>query len=103
MSCKLNDSPLPEIIRGRLPDSLFTRHVYYLPLIGSTNDYAKELAQQGVAEGAMMIAEKQTKGKGRIGRQWHSPSKVNLLFLSSLGHHFLLIEFFLLPCSPLLP
>jgi len=80
MSHVLQDSPLPETIRGRLPDSLFAGHVHYLPLIGSTNAYAKELAQQGGAEGSLVITEKQTKGQGRMGRQWHSPAHVNLLF-----------------------
>lgn len=50
---KLNESPLPEIVRGRLPDSLFIKNIYYFPLIKSTNDYAKELAQQGEAEGTI--------------------------------------------------
>jgi len=80
MSHVLQDRPLPEIIQGRLPDSIFTEHVYYFPLIGSTNAYAKELAQQGGAEGSLVIAEKQTKGQGRMGRQWYSPSYKNLLF-----------------------
>ncbi len=80
MSHVLQDRPLPEIIQGRLPHSLFTEHVYYFPLIGSTNAYAKELAKQGGKEGTMVIAEKQTKGQGRMGRQWYSPSYKNLLF-----------------------
>jgi len=74
------DSPLPEILRERLPRSLFTRTVYYVPVLGSTNSRAKELAERGEAEGALVITEKQTKGKGRLARQWHSPSGVNLLF-----------------------
>ena len=80
MSYVLEDCPLPEIIRERLPGSLFARHVYYFPLIGSTNAYARELAQQGGAEGSLVIAEKQAKGQGRVGRQWYSPSHKNLLF-----------------------
>ena len=80
MSHVSEDCPLPEIIRRRLPGSLFARDVCYFPLIASTNAYAKELAQQGGAEGSLVIAEKQTKGQGRAGRQWHSPSYKNLLF-----------------------
>jgi BirA family biotin operon repressor/biotin-[acetyl-CoA-carboxylase] ligase len=38
------------------------------------------LAKGGAPEGALVITEKQTRGKGRLGRQWHSPSGVNLLF-----------------------
>jgi BirA family biotin operon repressor/biotin-[acetyl-CoA-carboxylase] ligase len=76
----LQDCPLPEAIRDRLPDSLFTRHVYYFSRIGSTNAYARELAKKGGAEGTMVIAEEQTKGQGRMGRQWYSPAYNNLLF-----------------------
>jgi BirA family biotin operon repressor/biotin-[acetyl-CoA-carboxylase] ligase len=74
------DSPLPEILRENLPRSLFTKAVYYFPVLGSTNSYLTELAKGGEPEGALAITEKQTRGKGRLGRQWHSPSGVNLLF-----------------------
>jgi len=80
MDHDLYDSPLPEIIRNRLPESLFARHVYFSPTVGSTNTSAKELAKKGAAEGSMVLAEEQTKGKGRLGRHWHSPSGVNLYF-----------------------
>jgi BirA family biotin operon repressor/biotin-[acetyl-CoA-carboxylase] ligase len=75
-----DDKLLPKIIQERLPGSIFTRHIYYFPSIGSTNAYAKELAKKGGAEGSLVIAEKQTEGKGRMGRKWYSPSHVNLYF-----------------------
>ncbi len=75
-----DDNPLPEILRERLPRSLFTRTIYYAPVLGSTNARAKELAKRGEAEGALVITERQTRGRGRLGRQWHSPQGVNLLF-----------------------
>jgi len=50
----------------------------YLAEVGSTQRVAAELAEQGVAQGAVVIAEQQTAGRGRMGRQWHSPSGVNL-------------------------
>ncbi len=71
---------MPEILRESLPGSLFTRIVHYFPLLGSTNSYLTALAKGGEPEGALVITEKQTKGKGRLGRQWHSPSGTNLLF-----------------------
>jgi BirA family biotin operon repressor/biotin-[acetyl-CoA-carboxylase] ligase len=77
---EFSDSPLPEIIRERLPKSLFSQNVYYFHAIGSSNTYAKELATHGEPEGTMVITEEQTEGKGRLGRQWYSPSRVNLLF-----------------------
>jgi len=41
--------------------------------VGSTNDIAKELAQQGAAEGTAVVAEAQTAGRGRLQRRWASP------------------------------
>lgn len=35
---------------------------------------AEELARQGVAEGMVVISERQTKGRGRKGRSWASPA-----------------------------
>jgi len=39
----------------------------------STNDLAKRLAQEGSAEGTVIIAEEQTGGRGTKGRSWYSP------------------------------
>ena len=41
--------------------------------LDSTNDYAKELAKQQPVHGTLILAEKQTAGKGRRGRIWQSP------------------------------
>ncbi|WP_238982013.1 biotin--[acetyl-CoA-carboxylase] ligase [Thermococcus sp. 2319x1] len=45
---------------------------YYFKEIESTMDVAKELAEKG-AKNVFVIAEKQTQGRGRIGRKWSSP------------------------------
>jgi len=39
----------------------------------STSDVVQKLAEDGVAEGVVVFAEAQTKGRGRLGRQWLSP------------------------------
>jgi BirA family biotin operon repressor/biotin-[acetyl-CoA-carboxylase] ligase len=44
----------------------------------STNDDAKRAAQDGAPSGAAFIADAQTKGRGRLGRSWHSPAGENL-------------------------
>ena len=44
----------------------------------STNAVAFRLAEEGAAEGTVVIAEQQTGGKGRLGRVWASPPGVNL-------------------------
>jgi BirA family transcriptional regulator, biotin operon repressor / biotin---[acetyl-CoA-carboxylase] ligase len=38
----------------------------------STNDLAKKLAEEGADEGTVVVAEKQTKGRGTKGRSWQS-------------------------------
>lgn len=47
--------------------------VYVFEQIGSTNDEAKRLAEGGAAEGALVLAETQTAGRGRAGRRWVTP------------------------------
>ncbi|MEI7733556.1 MAG: biotin--[acetyl-CoA-carboxylase] ligase [Verrucomicrobiota bacterium] len=44
----------------------------------STNDLAERLARDGAKEGAVVIAESQTKGRGRMGRVWVSPPRQGL-------------------------
>lgn len=46
----------------------------------STNDSTERLARDGVAEGVVVFAESQTKGRGRLGRRWSSPAGKGLWF-----------------------
>jgi BirA family transcriptional regulator, biotin operon repressor / biotin---[acetyl-CoA-carboxylase] ligase len=46
----------------------------------STNDVIEKLARDGVKEGAVVFAESQTKGRGRLGRKWISPRRKGLWF-----------------------
>ncbi len=46
----------------------------------STNDVVEKLARDEVAEGVVVFAESQTRGRGRLGRRWHSPSGKGLWF-----------------------
>ena len=46
----------------------------------STNDVIEKLARDGVKEGAVVFAESQTKGRGRLGRKWMSPTHKGLWF-----------------------
>lgn len=46
----------------------------------STNDVIEKLARDGVKEGVVVFAESQTRGRGRLGRKWASPSKRGLWF-----------------------
>lgn len=46
----------------------------------STNDLMDRLARDGVAEGHVIFAETQTRGRGRMGRHWVSPRGSGLWF-----------------------
>ena len=46
----------------------------------STNDVVEKLARDGVKEGAVVFAEMQVKGRGRLGRRWASPAHKGLWF-----------------------
>ena len=43
-----------------------------LKSIDSTQDLAKRLAEGGAADGTLIVAERQTKGRGRMARRWTS-------------------------------
>ncbi len=49
------------------------QRIHYFPEIESTMDAARELAKKGAGEGTIVIAEAQTRGRGRLSRQWLSP------------------------------
>lgn len=62
-------------LRARLPPGvLIGRDIQVFQETGSTNDVLDRLARDGVAEGVVVFAEKQTQGRGRLGRRWISPS-----------------------------
>jgi BirA family biotin operon repressor/biotin-[acetyl-CoA-carboxylase] ligase len=58
--------------------------VHWYEELGSTNDRAKELAEEGAEHGEVVIAESQTAGRGRRGRTWASPPRRNLYFSAVL-------------------
>ena len=48
-------------------------HVRHYERIGSTNDEARRLADEGVSHGTVVHADQQTSGRGRLARRWFSP------------------------------
>lgn len=48
--------------------------IQYQEVVDSTNDWAKRLAKEGAPEGLVCMADTQTAGRGRLGRQWASPA-----------------------------
>ncbi|MEM3699992.1 MAG: biotin--[acetyl-CoA-carboxylase] ligase [Candidatus Bathyarchaeia archaeon] len=60
-------------IQEKLQTKKIGKKILYLHKTGSTNDIAKKLANYGAYEGAIVIAETQTAGRGRLDRKWFSP------------------------------
>lgn len=66
---------------SRLPaHRVVGRDIQVFQQTSSTNDVAEKLARDGVAEGVVIFAETQTKGRGRLGRKWLSPAGQGLWF-----------------------
>lgn len=55
-------------------------NVIHYEEIDSTNTEARRLSKGGAEHGLVIVAEKQTAGKGRRGRNWESPAGRNLYF-----------------------
>lgn len=56
------------------------KHICYFKELDSTNARAKQEADNGAAEGTLVVTDMQTAGRGRRGRSWNSPAGVNLYF-----------------------
>ena len=69
---KVPDILTPDMLRQRLKGSLFGKRIFHFFKTDSTNRVAMELGYSGEPEGAVVLAEEQTAGKGRAGRAWQS-------------------------------
>src|SRR5262249_2486214 len=69
---KVPDILTPDMLRQRLKGSAFGKRIHHFFKIDSTNRVALELGHAGEPEGAVVLAEEQTGGRGRAGRSWHS-------------------------------
>ncbi len=67
-------APHPEL------SARFGRPCWFHPVTGSTNDDASALARAGAPHGALVLADEQRQGRGRLGRSWFSPPAHNLYF-----------------------
>ena len=54
--------------------------VEVVPVASSTNDLVRRRAEAGEAEGLVVVAERQTAGRGRLGRRWETPPGAGLTF-----------------------
>lgn len=79
----------PATITDNLGTRFIGQRILYHPRLPSTNDIAKRQAQQGAAEGTVVIADEQSAGKGRMQRTWLSPKgsiALSVILYPSLTH-----------------
>lgn len=75
------DAPLDiEKVRRQLTPRRLGAKLHYFAELDSTNTRAREFAEAGAPEGEIIIADAQTHGRGRLGRRWESPARLNLYF-----------------------
>src|SRR4051794_20233578 len=78
----LDRPPLDERALGRAlirPGGLW-REITVVEATGSTNADLAAAAGEGAPEGAVLVAEAQTAGRGRLGRSWEAPPRAGLAF-----------------------
>ena len=81
---RLESSPdrlFPFQVYQGLNTKLIGKKVYYYEYLDSTMDLAMQLSLKSAPSGTVVLAESQTKGRGRLGRSWHSP-KYKGIYLS---------------------
>lgn len=64
---------LPHKLKKGLTTNYIGKEIHYFRQVDSTNEVAKKLAQEGASEGTVVIAESQSRGRGRRGKTWVSP------------------------------
>lgn len=69
---KVPDVLSPDVLKRQLKGTLFGKRVYHFFKTDSTNRVSFELGHAGEPEGAVVLAEEQSAGRGRAGRTWHS-------------------------------
>tara|TARA_B100000029_G_scaffold368617_1_gene362274 strand:+ start:69 stop:1070 length:1002 start_codon:yes stop_codon:yes gene_type:complete len=64
---------LPWEVTRNLKTKEIGKRVYYFEEIDSTQNFAEKIAADEKEDGTIIIAEKQTSGRGRLERKWTSP------------------------------
>lgn len=83
---QLTDVPdllIPEEVLPNLSTKALGRTYHHFHSLGSTNDQALALAMEGAPHGTVVVAEEQTKGRGRLRRPWVSDAR-NGIYVSIL-------------------
>lgn len=71
---------LPARLKSLFVTQDFGRRIYYYPETVSTNTAAVKLARAGEPHGTIVVADFQSRGRGRLDHQWASRAGEDLLF-----------------------
>lgn len=74
-------------IQDGLQTQVFGHEIHHYEKLASTNTQAKRIADQGGAEGTVVVAEEQTGGRGRLDRSFLSPFAKGVWFSLILRPH----------------
>ena len=68
--------------KGSIAEQLHTKwaavNLIYMAETGSTNDDARKLGENGAPHGTLVVADRQTTGRGSRGRSWETPKDSNI-------------------------
>lgn len=75
---KLREAIINNDIWEEVKNEEIGSRIVFLDSTDSTNFKAKELASKGYQSGTVVVADEQTAGRGRLGRNWYSPAGTGL-------------------------
>jgi len=75
-------------LKSRMRTGWAGRNVHFLKETGSTNADAVRFLEEGEAHGTLVVADRQTAGRGRRGRSWESPSGASVYMTLALKPEF---------------
>ena len=68
----------PETLAALLPSKTLGQSLFVFEELPSTNTFALELAKNSTPHGTIVLADRQTAGRGRLQRSWFSPPGANI-------------------------
>lgn len=66
------DKVTPHTLQWGLDTAWLGQNIHHYPSVTSTQTIAHQLAQEGAEHGSVIIADEQTKGRGRLSKSWYS-------------------------------
>jgi BirA family biotin operon repressor/biotin-[acetyl-CoA-carboxylase] ligase len=75
-------------LASRINTEWVGKPAFFYESIGSTNAQAKIDAENGASGGTLIVADRQTAGRGRRGRSWDSPAGINIYYTLILKPDF---------------